>query len=103
MKTRIGFVSNSSTSSFCIFGTELDWYSLDDEAREMIRKKYDIIEDDDYCYVGKLISDADDSDGHTFTPITRCGPNHLEEVAKELKDLFGKKIKIGFHAGIYAC
>lgn len=29
MKVRIGFVSNSSSSSFCAYGVSLDWYEVD--------------------------------------------------------------------------
>jgi hypothetical protein len=39
MKTRVGFVSNSSTTSFMIYGARFD--------DEMLRKKFGLDEDDD--------------------------------------------------------
>jgi len=39
MKTRTGFVSNSSTSSFCIYGIKVD--NPDTKAAEIIREKWD--------------------------------------------------------------
>ena len=42
MKTRNGFVSNSSTTSFCIYGVCIDL----DDIREEVRKNFNIKSDD---------------------------------------------------------
>jgi len=106
MKTRNGFVSNSSTTSFCIFGSAID----EEECAKLIREKYsqdakfedgendDIIDEwanhaglelhygYDRCeaYLGRSWSSVqDDETGRAFK----------ESVQKALKDLLGKEIK----------
>ena len=46
MKVRVGFVSNSSSSSFCIMGTQLN----DDEIIELYKKNYPDEEDSLWNY-----------------------------------------------------
>jgi hypothetical protein len=88
MKTRTGFVSNSSTTSFCIFGVKIDKNKLNlpEEEMEKLDKytfyeyleeefnknnmNFYIINDPDYdseIYVGRSWSDIrDDETGRDF-------------------------------------
>jgi hypothetical protein len=108
MKTRKGFVSNSSTSSFLIYGTCVD--SLEDsikdqevldaadksdyswELMEEVEKKYGFSVrcpyDYDYYVGASWSSIGDDETGKQFK----------ERVAEGLRKLFGDDIKLGTHS-----
>lgn len=106
MKTRAGFVSNSSTSSFVVIGTKL----TNKEYKEFIdnaAKKYEIKEEDD---VRDCLDDLDwfieteyetivgyelassDSDGEMSE--SELSLMDLTEKAKVIKELTGKKAKL---------
>jgi len=60
MKIRIGFVSNSSTTSFCIYGFCLDDYQLLQKACDLNKIKCNVEDDDfeSYEVCEDLIKDA---------------------------------------------
>ena len=70
MKIRNGFVSNSSTSSFCIYGAAIDKSKVDEDAVEKAGLEYhrgDPNNGDDYVYIGRSwCSIKDDETGAQF-------------------------------------
>ena len=111
MKLRMGFVSNSSTTSFCIFGMELDY----EEAEKIIldKKLATIEEIDDNGVWEYLDLDLPDSklEVHVAWPWDMCwigksytsmGLKETREefengVRSELKELLGKDVECGIH------
>jgi hypothetical protein len=106
MKVRLGFVSNSSASSFCIYGAAFE----NDEVKKMLGIKDDeSVEDDDgdYGIVEKLEKKTGltcggwgaDYDtfyiGRSYDTLKddETGKQFKESVEKKLKELFGKKVK----------
>lgn len=112
MKVRMGFVSNSSSTSFCIFGAMIE----EDAIRKLLKKKAgktgkeDSEEEDDYddIYdeVDTLVSkykltsytDYDGSGyyiGRELSTIKddETGKQFKDGVREKLEELFGKKIK----------
>ena len=85
MKTRKGFVSNSSTTSFCIYGIALEDsknekanYKIQDKAREAKLQFIYGPEYDDYIYIGRpWKSIKDDETGAEFKAS-------VERIAKEV-------------------
>jgi len=102
MKIRTGFVSNSSSSSFCIYGIELDSC----EFKEKIIKMKPDLEDEDCVYE---LSENLDTSLEVHTPSDwdtvyigrdwssvkddETGKQFKENVEKEIKELFGEDIK----------
>ena len=110
MKIRNGFVSNSSSSSFCIYGSSFDMDEFSKLA-EKLGLKADAVDDDDEfdfdeydaveraCakfnlevhmpsesdtfYVGRSLTDIKDNE---------TGKEFKDSVKKNLKELFGRKI-----------
>jgi hypothetical protein len=70
MKIRNGFVSNSSTSSFCIYGACIDRDKVDEDAVEKLGLSYhygDPNNDSDMVYIGRSWSSVkDDETGKAF-------------------------------------
>ena len=103
MKIRIGFVSNSSSVSFCVYGV-----AIDDEAR----KKHFPGTEDAYD-IEKLLSDSgleihygQDSDDYGYTYIGRSwdkikdnetGLQFKEDVKQKVKKLFKKDMECASH------
>ena len=99
MKTRIGFVSNSSSTSFCIYGTVLS-------ARE-IKEIFDISDPDDMPIkkrndktgLGYWPGDSNYNDnifiGRSWTGIkdTETGKKFKESVEEQLLELFKKEVR----------
>jgi hypothetical protein len=105
MKVRVGFVSNSSSSSFCIYGASMDlseiiekvkeshlipeeelerldedneWYELG----EILEKKLGLstYQSEDYFWIGREWSGIDDNE---------TGRQFKDGVQKKLEDVFG--------------
>jgi hypothetical protein len=110
MKIRQGFVSNSSTSSFLIYGCTVD----DDQITEMYLKKFPEKEIDEDEYASELLYELfeskefkgsglnswhpDYSDtfvGRSWASIddNETGKQFKDSVEKQLKELFGGDIK----------
>jgi len=92
MKIRNGFVSNSSSSSFCIFGlmTTQDDLGLDDDVRyeidlyteiEKINPEIEFYDDEENIFLGKSWSDIGDKE---------TGKGFKASIKKDIKDIFAK-------------
>ena len=81
MKIRHGFVSNSSTTSFCIYGVYVDAFDFEDEGQEMPSLEYMAnklglfsieIPDGNDWYIGReWASIKDDETGRQFKEDTQ--------------------------------
>ena len=85
MKTRNGFISNSSSTSFCICGyyLEKDYFDIDDNPNlhKLGIESYHSPNDDDAGYIGISIDKMEDSE--TLSDFKeRCG-NILKELDSE--------------------
>ena len=109
MKTRHGFVSNSSSSSFCIYGSSFDPNEKNDDDFDMMTEIEDWIdkqsdkndwnvstgpEYSDAIYVGRnATSIKDDETGKQFKDSTETA---LHAMAKEL-GITIEKASMGYH------
>lgn len=101
MKVRNGFVSNSSSSSFCIYGVEMDSYEFEKkmklikpdletdniyELAEHLEIKLEVHTPSDFdkVYIGRSWSSIKDDE---------TGKQLREGVEKELRDVFGEELK----------
>ena len=81
MKTRNGFVSNSSSSSFVIVGIKLEARECDVEKVEKLKLDYDYLEGEGCFIVGKELSRwSSDSNGG----VKSIDINELQKIAGEL-------------------
>jgi hypothetical protein len=98
MKIRQGFVSNSSTTSFCIYGTDLSEFKEELEEKFKVEGEWAILEaveketglftssgqESENLYIGrKLASIKDEETGKQFK----------EGVKEKIKKLMGKEIE----------
>ena len=113
----MGFVSNSSTSSFCIYGAAIDCDVLEamflnkdqeenydeddygDELYEILEKKtqelgleYHHPDSDWPCYIGKSWSDVDDNE---------TGRQFKDRVEALVEKMCGKKVECETHQEAY--
>lgn len=108
MKIRNGFVSNSSSSSFCIYGASFD----SSEVRELL-KNIEGLEDAD-LYELREHMESKDTDLSFWTPPdygmlfigkdwssvkdAETGKEFKEHIEAELEKLCGKKVECGTHS-----
>ena len=117
MKTRTGFVSNSSSSSFIIIGA-----NMTDEIQEKLKLRLQVTTDDtqwiydkerelkelglealyiegtdaDYV-IGHVIADIGDEDG--YIPEQSMSINDIKEISDKLKEVLGKDVEIKLMLG----
>jgi len=80
MKKRIGFVSNSSTSSFCILGIEVNGIE-EEKMRKMVQEKHP----DEFKVEKVRACECDIDTDQNFCP--NCGTHVWEEVGDSIEDL----------------
>lgn len=123
MKLRTGFVSNSSSSSFAIFGIEEDKDTLAALLNAKQEKKdlpegvdpEDVEDDIDSWEVREMIEEKglscyDDESGNLYVGMDALGMGEdetkrqfKERIASKLKEVFGKDFTVDFFSGEYPC
>jgi len=117
MKIRSGFVSNSSSSSFCVYGAEISNYKEILFKKSGIGEKYGIsCEQCNLSEIGESIKDLEastcNSEGESLY-VGRCyttlkddetGKQFRDDVKQKIKDLIGEEVKcshieIGWYNG----
>jgi len=117
MKFRNGFVSNSSSSSFVVFGVKLDSdvKSIEDYFGNAIAEDpgsfnqdgMGILEVDDCIYFGRILAEGEDSldesetSAQELTALEEAILNNLEKVL--MKDMKSIKPKVKLYTGTRPC
>ena len=105
MKVRIGFVSNSSSSSFVIVGVPI---KNDIMEQKFGKDFYDVIEDQGFYYTGEIevfgiLIATGASDGDSF-PEMSIPITDLQEHAQKIADFLGIAVsEVRFITGEMAC
>jgi hypothetical protein len=112
MKIRSGFVSNSSSSSFVIYGV---WIDEDDVKKLLSDDDLKVIEEEPYM-LGEVADNLpmfyhynDDTEevafGRSYSSIKddETGREFKRSIEKKLKEIFGKEIKCDLIHHTYYC
>lgn len=118
MKIRNGFVSNSSTASFVVFGIkgtqkknmsyeEIDAFYEDMEEFSK-NNKLDYINDEDDIYIGKTVSYlTDDGINRSSKKLNlndlKSVQDKLEDLEEEIKKLVDTDFNFGLYSGMCQC
>lgn len=113
MKVRAGFVSNSSSSSFCIYGAEMDFEEMIEKIKESniisVEDMERMEEEDDWCEVGEILEEklglstyqSDDYFwiGRRWAEINddETGSQFKDSVKTKLEEVFGPDVDCGTH------
>jgi len=120
MKVRLGYVSNSSSSSFVMIGIQIpkekedeickkfaeilkgEKLTGDNEIYDILSSSDDYLSDDGPGYIGKVIADISSEDGYMETTIVEF-QEAIEEAYKILRPLGFKKEDIKLITGTRSC
>lgn len=113
MKIRSGFVSNSSSSSFCIYGVYMDTDELVEKmknAGNLSEEELEQLDDEGSWYIQELLygkmdnlsiyeSEGDCWIGRDFTTIgdDETGKQFKESVEQNMEKLLGEKVDCEIH------
>jgi len=115
MKIRSGFVSNSSTASFVIFGIKGRYVDNDETSYESLEELLEgtglevLNQEFGETFLGKMIyfRSSEDYDGNESEETSLSDLNKAQDKIAELKDEISKYFKsdfsIGIHSGITSC
>jgi hypothetical protein len=98
MKTRNGFVSNSSSSSFIVLGVKTEDEKIYEQAEKL---KISNVTDDNSYYIGEVIADFSDEESLENQTIQIL--SSIRRVAKKIEQLGFSENDIQLHIGTRSC